>query len=66
MEGAIQAQILMSLIGPLDGFEPHAHDFSSETKLENSFAFLVPCYGIPYPSKIIDSISASLAIGSIL
>lgn len=31
-------------------FEPHGPDFSSENESENSFAVLVPCYGLP-PSE---------------
>eukprot|EP01018_Ginkgo_biloba_P014449 Gb_35078 [translate_table: standard] len=35
-------------------FEPHAPDFSSENEAENSFAVLVPCYGLP-SSEPVDS-----------
>eukprot|EP00252_Welwitschia_mirabilis_P025106 TRINITY_DN7716_c0_g1_i4.p1 TRINITY_DN7716_c0_g1~~TRINITY_DN7716_c0_g1_i4.p1 ORF type:complete len:179 (+),score=22.20 TRINITY_DN7716_c0_g1_i4:409-945(+) len=28
-------------------FEPHPPDFASENESENSFAVLVPCYGLP-------------------
>lgn len=45
-------------------FEPHAPDFSSENESENSFAVLVPCYGLPHPSETVDSRRASLATGA--
>lgn len=45
-------------------FEPHAPDFSSENESENSFAVLVPCYGLPHPSDTVDSKRASLATGA--
>lgn len=45
-------------------FEPHAPDFSSENESENSFAVLVPCYGLPHPSETADSRRASLATGA--
>lgn len=45
-------------------FEPHAPDFSSENESENSFAVLVPCYGLPHRSDTVDSKRASLATGA--